>query len=146
MRRDKKDSRLSLKELSPSSKDFIRVGGRRAYLMYTNIIRTLNAYSIRYKEITKRRRVIVELPADIGYAVLVYMMLSYSTLRPGRYVGFLERMLAGKIPLVNYIGYMLKLAVDLSELKGRNTKTIVTSKAARTTSNILRTLYKYLIP
>jgi len=143
-RSDKKDAELSLRELSLSSKDFIRIGGHRAYTIFGAISRVLNMYALKYNKRLLRQKTVIELPADVGYAILIYLLLTYGTTKPDNYLPFLEKMLAGKIPLSNYIATLVNLAVDLSEIKGDKRRTVVSNKAARIISKILRILYKSL--
>jgi len=141
-----KRSELSLRTPTIDSRDFIRVRGVRATKLFNSITSVLDAYSLKYGVSKDNGRVIVELPADVGYAVLVYMLLAYGTNKPDRYLFFLEKLLAGMIPLTNYLITFVNIAVDLSDLKsdGRHKKATVDHNSAKIVSQMMRTLFEYI--
>ncbi len=141
-----KRSELALREPTPDSKDFIRIRGERASEMFNGIMSVLDAYALKYNASKSGNKIIVELPADIGYAVLVYLLLTYNVREPKRRLHFLERLLAGKIPLSKYLNIFIDMAIDLSDLKydhGRR-KTVIKPDVARTISSMMRILVENL--
>jgi len=141
-----KGDELSLRTPTIDSRDFIRVRGARATKLFKNIISVLNAYSLEYGLSEDNGRVIVELPADIGYATLIYILLVYSIKDPERYLFFFERLLAGKIPLTKYLNMFIDIALDLSDLKstGRRKEVTVDYKSAITVSQMMRSLVEHI--
>jgi len=139
-------STLSLRELSLDSRDFIKVRGARAREIFRSIMSVLDAYALRYNSLRRKNKTVVELPGDVGYAILVYLLLVYGARSPSRWISFLERLLAGKIPLSSYLSTFISLAVDISELKADNKprKTVVRHEAAKVVSSIMRMLAKVL--
>ncbi len=137
---------LILREPTLDSKDFIKVRGKRANKLFRSIISVLDAYALEYDISRSGNKVIVELPADVGYAVLLYLLLAYSSKNPEKYTFFLERLLGGKIPLFKYFNVFIDMAIDLSDLKsssGRR-RTVIESVAARTVSSMMQILVRSL--
>jgi len=143
---NKKRSELSLRTPTIDSRDFIRVRGARATKLFKGIISVLDAYSLEYDVLKDNGRVVVELPADVGYATLIYILLVYSTKEPERYLFFLERLLAGKIPMTKYLNTFIDIAIDLSNLKssGGRKEATVDRNSAKTVSQMMRTLLEHI--
>jgi hypothetical protein len=138
---------LSLKVLDLDSRDFIRVSGVRASRIFKAVSTILDAYAVKYSISKTSNRVVLELPADIGYATLLFTLLTYNVRNPERYTIFLEKLLAGRIPLSKHLGIFIDIAVGLSELEttSRSIKTTVSNRAARIASKAMRTLIDALI-
>jgi hypothetical protein len=139
---------LSLKVLDLDSRDFIRVSGVRASRIFKAVSTILDAYAIRYSVSKTGNRVVLELPADIGYATLLFTLLTYNVRNPERYAIFLEKLLAGRIPLSKHLGVFIDIAVGLSELettirKGR--EATINSRAARIVSKTIRSLINTIV-
>jgi len=139
-----KKSELSLRVSTLDSKDFIRIRGVRANKLLRSIASVLDAYALKYDIMERGNEVIMELPADIGYAVLIYLLLVYSVKEPEKHACFLEKLLSGNIPLSKYFNVFIDMAIDLSDLKGvsKRKRTIVEDIAARTVSSMMRILIK----
>ncbi len=139
---------LSIKEISINSRDLLRIGGLRAKATYKVIMDVLNTYALKYdvhRDVEKSREYI-ELPGDLGYAILIYMLLTYSCRDPLKYTSFLEQLLTGKIPLTVYLVHFVNLAIDLSELyRLERGRTIIHPKSAKTVSKMLQILYQHII-
>ena len=137
-------SELSLRVSTLDSKDFIRLGGVRANRLLRSIASVLDAYALKYDIIKRGNEVIMELPADVGYAVLVYLLLVYSAKKPEKYAFFLEKLLSGSIPLSKYFNVFIDMAIDLSDLKrvSKRKRTVVEDVAAKTVSSMMRILIK----
>jgi hypothetical protein len=73
----------------------------------------LDAHAIKYGISKIGNRVVLELPADIGYATLLFTLLTYNVRNPERYSIFLEKLLAGRIPLSKHLGVFIDIAVGL---------------------------------
>lgn len=142
-----KKPELSLKVLDLDSRDFIKVSGVRASRIFKVISTILDAYAIKYSISKTGNRVVLELPADIGYATLLFTLLTYNARNPDKYIVFLEKLLAGRIPLSKHLGVFIGIAVGLSELEttSRSIKTTVSTRAARIASKAMRTLIDALI-
>jgi hypothetical protein len=142
-----KKPELSLKVLDLDSRDFIKVSGVRASRIFKVISTILDAYAIKYSISKTGNRVVLELPADIGYATLLFTLLTYNVRNPDKYIVFLEKLLAGRIPLSKHLGVFIDIAVGLSELEttSRSIKTTVSTRAARIASKAMRTLIDALI-
>ena len=139
---------LSLKVLDLDSRDFIRVGGVRASRIFKVISTILDAYAIKYGISKIGNRVVLGLPADIGYATLIFTLLTYNVRNPERYGVFLEKLLAGRIPLSKHLGVFIDIAVELSELEtnireGR--EATINSRAAKIVSKTIRSLIDALV-
>lgn len=139
-----KRTELILREPTLDSKDFIRIRGERANKLFRNITSVLDAYALKYGISKRGKEVLVELPADVGYAVLLYLLLAFNTRRPGKYVFFLEKLLAGKIPFVKYFTVFVDMAIDLSDLKTSkgHRGAVIKGNVARTISSIMQILVK----
>lgn len=137
---------LVLREPTLDSRDFIRIRGVRANKMFKNIVSVLDSYALKYSVSKEDSKVIIDLPADVGYAVLLYLLLAYNTREPEKYISFLENLLAGKVPLSNYLGLFVNMAVDLSDLKSRGARrrTAIIDTAAKIISSIMLTLIRSL--
>ena len=135
-----KRSELALRELTLDSKDFIRIKGERASEMFNSIVSVLDAYALKYNALKSGNKIIVELPADVGYAILVYLLLTYSVREPKKWLHFLERLLAGKIHLSKYLNVFIDMAIDLSDLKSDHgcRRTVIKPDVARTVSSMMR--------
>jgi len=107
---------LALREPTINSKDFIKMRGKRTVKIFNDVMSVLNAYSLKFSISRNGNKVIVELPGDIGYALLVYLLLVYGAKEPGKWLYFLEDLLTGKIPLSKYLNMFVDMAVDLSGL------------------------------
>jgi hypothetical protein len=142
-----KKPELSLKVLDLDSRDFIKVSGVRASRIFKVISTILDAYAIKYSISKTSNRVVLELPADMGYATLLFTLLTYNVRNPDKYIVFLEKLLAGRIPLSKHLGVFIDIAVGLSELEttSRSIKTTVSTRAARIASKAMRTLIDALI-
>jgi len=136
---------LILREPTLNSKDFIRIRGERASKLFRNIISVLNAYALKYNVLKRGNEVIVELPADIGYAVLLYLLLAYNSRNPEKYTFFLERLLAGRVPLFKYFNIFIDMAVDLSDLKSNSMRrSTIEDDVAKIISSMMQILVKNL--
>ncbi|MGC8988010.1 hypothetical protein [Infirmifilum sp.] len=137
---------LSLRGLTPDSRDFIRISGKRSAELFNGVMSVIDAYALKYSISKDGDKTVVELPADVGYAVLIYLLLTYSAKEPNKWLNFLERLLAGKAPLSKYLNVFVHLAIDLSNLKygcgGRGA--IIKPTAARTVSSMMRVLIENL--
>jgi len=133
-------SELTLREPTIDSKDFIKIRGKRADEIFSDILSVLNAYSLKFSISKNGDRVIVELPADVGYAVLIYLLLVYGAKEPRKWLYFLENLLAGKIPLSKYLNVFVDMAVDLSELNHgyKRRGIVIKPEAAKTASYMMR--------
>ncbi|MHA1664974.1 MAG: hypothetical protein ACTSVW_04000 [Candidatus Njordarchaeales archaeon] len=144
-RKDSRDALLSIRAPTKKSKDYVIIGGRRAYLIFNEIIRVLNAYSLKYNKSKWRKRILIELSGDIGVSILTHLLFVYGTRKPDKYTSFLEKLLSGKLPLINYILALTNLGIELTELKKLNMrKSLISDKAARVVSSIMRIINKYL--
>jgi hypothetical protein len=143
---DSRGAKLALREPTLDSKDFIRIGGKRASKLFRNIISVLDAYALKYSISRRNDEVVIELPADIGYALLLYLLLAYNSRNQEKYTFFLERLLVGKIPLSKYFDLFINMAIDLSDLKssGRRRRSVIESATARTISSMMQVLVKNL--
>ncbi len=141
-----KRAELVLREPTLDSKDFIRIRGERANKLFKNIISVLDAYALKYGFSKSSNKVIIELPADVGYAILLYLLLTYNSRNPQRYTFFLERLLGGKIPLSKYFNFFIDMAIALSDLKAGSSRrrTVIIDVAARTISSMMQILIKGL--
>ncbi len=139
-------SELNLRGLALDSKDFIRIKGKRAVELFNDVMSVLDAYALEYNISKSNGKTIVELPADVGYAVLIYLLLTYNVKKPEKWLYFLEKLLAGKIPLSKYFNIFVDIAIDLSNLKyGHGSKkAIIKPDVARTVSSMIRILVKNL--
>ncbi|MCL7389668.1 MAG: hypothetical protein LZ173_07030 [Thaumarchaeota archaeon] len=137
---------LTLRVLDLSLLDFIKVRGERASKMFNAIHNVINAYSIEYRASKDVNSVILELPADVGQAVLLFMLLAYNAKNPEKYVGFLEKLMAGKIPFSKYLGIFVDVAVNLSELRSGEEKheVIIRPSVARGISIAMQSFVKVL--
>jgi hypothetical protein len=138
--------KLALRVLDVSFLDFIRVRGEKANKMFTAIHRVLGAYGIEHRVSKETESVVLELPADVGQAILLFMLLTYNAKDPGKYVHLLEKLIAGKIPFSKYLGIFVDVAVGLSELgnnEGRR-ETIIRSAVARSISKAMQSFVKVL--
>jgi hypothetical protein len=145
--RDKvKVPELALRILDVSLLDFIKVRGEKANKMFTTIRRILNSYGIEYKVSKEAESAILELPADIGQAILLFMLLTYNAKDPEKYVSFLEKLIAGKIPFSKYLGMFVDVAVGLSELENKEGKreAIIRPIVARNISMTMQSFVKIL--
>lgn len=141
-----KRAELILREPTLDSKDFISIRGERASKLFKSIISVLDAYALKYNILRSGNETIIELPADIGYAILLYLLLTYNVRKPERYVSFLERLLAGKVPLSKYFNIFIDMAIDLSDLKSssRRRRAVVEGMAAKTISSMMQILVRNL--
>jgi len=141
-----KKSELALREPTIDSKDFIRIKGKRVSKIFNSIMSVLDAYNLRFNISKSGNKIVVELPADIGYAILVYLLLVYNAREPKKWIYLLERLLAGKIPLSKYFNIFIDMAIDLSDLEydRGSRKAVIKPSAARVVSSIMRVLIKNL--
>jgi len=139
-------SELSLRGLAPDSKDLIRVKGKRAAELFNGVMSVIDAHALKYNISKIKNKTVVELPADVGYAVLIYLLLAYNVKEPKKWLYFLERLLAGKIPLSKYFNIFIDIAIDLSGLKysHRGGRAVIKPGVARTVSSMMRILVKNL--
>ncbi len=139
---------LSLKVLDLDSRDFIRVSGVRASRIFKAVSTILDAYAVKYSISKTGNRVVLELPADIGYATLLFTLLTYNVRNPEGYTIFLEKLLAGRIPLSKHLGVFVDIAVGLSELETtirKGGEATINSRAARIISKTIRSLIDALL-
>jgi hypothetical protein len=137
---------LALRVLDVSFLDFIKVRGEKANKMFAAIHRVLGAYGIEHRVSKEAESVVLELPADVGQAILLFMLLTYNAKDPGKYVSFLEKLLAGKILFSKYLGMFVDVAVGLSEL-GNNEEgreAIIRPVVARNISMAMQSFVKVL--
>ena len=139
-------SELALKEPTLEARDLIRIRGTRASEIFNSIMSVLEAYALKYNAMKSGNKIVIELPADLGYAVLVYLLLTYNAKKPSAWLYFLERLLAGKVPLSKYLNVFINMAIDLSDLKYYNEhrKVIIKPDVARIISSMMRVLVKNL--
>jgi hypothetical protein len=137
---------LALRVLDASFLDFIKVRGEKANKMFTAIHRIVGTYGIEHRVSKKAESVVLELPADVGQAILLFMLLTYNAKDPERYVSFLERLIAGKIPFSKYLGMFVDVAVGLSELGNNEERreAIVRPMVARSISMAMQSFVKVL--
>jgi len=137
---------LSLREPTINSKDFIKMRGKRVGKIFNDVMSVLNAYSLKFSISRSENKVIVELPADVGYAVLVYLLLVYGAKEPGKWLYFLEDLLAGKIPLSKYLNMFVDMAVDLSSLDHnyKHRGIVIKPGVAKLVSSMMRMFVKNL--
>jgi hypothetical protein len=139
--------KLSIRILSDTAtRDFLVIRGKRAAEILKIMITVLDAYAIRYNVVKSSGEDIYELPADVGHASLIFMMMVYSARKPDKHVSLYEKLLAGKIPLSIYLKAFIDIAVELSETAGRTKKqkTILNARVARSLSPIIRDLVELL--
>lgn len=137
---------LLLKVIGGTSMNLIAIRGEKASKIFRTVFSILNAYGIKYSVTRGTSEDIYELPADVGHAILLFMLMTYSAKYPERYSVFLEKLLAGKIPLTIHLKAFLDMAIELSELVSRekSRRTIIYGHVARTLSPIMRNLAKVL--
>jgi len=138
---------LSIRVLSDAAtRDFLVIRGERASRVLKTMLTVLHAYAIRYDVIKSSGEEIYELPADVGYVSLIFMMMMYSVRKPDKYVGLYEKLLAGKIPLSVHLKVFIDIAVELSEVIGHSKKqnTILNARVAQSLSPIIRNLAELL--
>jgi hypothetical protein len=135
---------LALRVLSPNSKDFTRIRGDRASKVLEVVSKVLNMCALNYSVVKgEGGEFILELPADTGYAVLLFMLLTYSARSPKKHADLLEELLAGRIALSNYLGAFVDIATCLSELRAatrRSSDVVVHGCVAKEVSGIMRGL------
>lgn len=141
-----KRSELSLRVLGETSRDFITIRGNKASKIFKIIFSVLDAYAIKYNVSRSVGEETYELPADVGHAVLLFILTVYSAKYPDKYVSLLEKLLAGKIPLSTYLKAFIDIAIDLSDFLGRakRRKTTLDGRITRALSPIMRNLTKIL--
>jgi len=83
---------------------------------------------------------------DIGHASLILMVMVYSARKPGKYVGFYEKLLAGKILPSIHLKVFEDISVRLNEGKNQVKKRRMISNECvlRSLSSIMRDLAKFL--
>jgi hypothetical protein len=140
-------SELTLREPTLDSKDFIKIRGKRASELFNGIMSVIDAYALKYNILKNNNKTVVELPADIGYAVFVYLLLTYNVRKPKKWLYFLEKLLAGKVPLSKYLNVFISIAIDLSDLKHDHEyrETIIKPGEAKIVSSMMRILIKDLL-
>ncbi|MFP3190098.1 MAG: hypothetical protein RXR31_02000 [Thermoproteota archaeon] len=141
-------SALSLRVLDFSLFDFIKVKGKRADKIFDAIHRVIDVYGIEYRATKDAESVVLELPADVGQAILLFMLLTYNAKDPEKYVSFLEKLIAGRIPFSKYLRMFIDIAVGLSELGNGNDEgsheAIVRPSVARNISMAMQGFIKVL--
>jgi hypothetical protein len=143
----RKKPELSLRVLSEAAaKDFLVIRGDKATRILKNILTVLDAYAIKYSATASASEEIYELPADVGHASLLFMMMVYSAKRPDKYVSLFEKLLAGKIPLSTHLKVFVDIAVELSETTSRAKRRRATldGRIIRSLSPIMRNLARIL--
>jgi hypothetical protein len=145
-RRRGRVSELALRILDLSLKDFVKFRGERANKILATIHRVIDAYGMEYRATKDAESVVLELPADVGQAILLFMLLIYSAKDPERYVSFLERLMVGRIPFSKYLGMFIDVAVSLSELEDDegNREVIIKPSVARSISIAMQSFVKVL--
>ena len=114
-----KRCRIGLKYPGEDSKHLVVIGGRRARELYNFIIQLLDNNSIRYSIIEKGKEKTIRLPLATGLATSIFLLATYSSLRPLRYATVLEKMILGKMPLMKYFVTLTELATNLSTFLGK---------------------------
>jgi hypothetical protein len=110
---------LSIRILSDTvTRDFLVIRGEKATGILKTMITVLDAYAIKYSVVKSSGEDIYELPADVGHASLIFMMMVYSARKPDKYVSLYEKLLVGKIPLSIYLKAFIDIAVELSGTAG----------------------------
>jgi len=132
---------LELRVIELHSRPVVSIKGVRGAKVYKSILSVLDAYALHYDSYKDGGKTIVELPADVGYASLAYILFTYSVSDPEKYLSFFEKLLAGEIPLTNYLGTLINLAFDLSELEEGKRDTTISESAAKTVSKMMIALY-----
>jgi len=143
----RKKPELSLRVLSEAvTRDFLVIRGDKATRILKTILTVLDAYAIKYNVTTSTNEEIYELPADVGHASLMFMMMAYSARKPDKYVSLFEKLLAGKIPLSIHLKVFVDIAVELSEVTSqvKKRRTILNGRVVRSLSPIMRDLAKIL--
>ena len=143
----RKKPELSLRVLSETAtRDFLVIRGDKAAKILKNILTVLDAYAIKYGTTTSASEEVYELPADVGHASLLFMMMVYSAKRPDKYVSLFEKLLAGKIPLSTHLKVFVDIAVELSEVTSRAKRrgTTLDGRIVRSLSPIMRDLARVL--
>jgi hypothetical protein len=78
---------LSIRILSDTvTRDFLVIRGEKATGILKTMITVLDAYAIKYSVVKSSGEDIYELPADVGHASLIFMMMVYSARKPDKYV------------------------------------------------------------
>jgi hypothetical protein len=145
----RKRPELSLRVLGVDSKDFIKVRGGRASSIFDIVSKTLNAHAIEYGVVKNEDEVILELPADVGYTVLLFILLVYSSKNLTEHAKLFEELLRGKIPFSKHLGMFIDIAAGLSDLRSieRKSNVVIHSSIAqevsRTMQNLVDVLRKY---
>lgn len=132
---------LKIYGISTEIKPVLRVKGARADRMFRAVMGVLDGYGLAYEGERVEGELVIGLPGDVGFAVTAYTVLAYGAAEPEKCAVFLERLLEGRIPLSGYLSKFIDLAIDLSELEGREGATI-SDGAARTVSKMMRELYR----
>ena len=138
---------LSIRVLSDvATRDFLVIRGERASRVLKIMLAVLHAYAIKYDVTKSSGEEIYELPADVGHASLIFMMMMYSVRKPDKYVGLYEKLLTGEIPLSVHLKVFIDIAVELSEVIGHSKKqnTILNARVAQSLSPIIRNLAELL--
>jgi hypothetical protein len=145
-RRRGRVSELALRILDLSLKDFVKFRGERANKILATIHRVIDAYGMEYRATKDAESVVLELPADVGQAILLFMLLIYSAKDPERYASFLEKLIAGRIPFSKYLGMFIDVAVNLSELEDDegSREVIIRPSVARSISIAMQSFVKVL--
>jgi len=139
----RKKPEISLRILSEATtRDFLVIRGNKATRILKTILTVLDAYAIKYNVTMSTNEEIYELPADVGHASLMFMMMVYSAKEPDRYVSLFEKLSAGKIPLSIHLKVFVDIAVELSEVAShvKKRRTILSGRVVRSISPIMRDL------
>ena len=143
----RKKPEISLRILSEATtRDFLVIRGNKATRILKTILTVLDAYAIKYNVTVSTNEEIYELPADVGHASLMFMMMVYSAKEPDKYVSLFEKFLAGKIPLSIHLKVFVDIAVELSEVAShvKKRRMILSGSVVRSISPIMRDLAKVL--
>ena len=142
-----KKPEISMRILSEAAtRDFLVIRGDKATRILKTILSVLDAYAIKYNVTTSTNEEIYELPADVGHASLMFMMMVYSARKPDKYVSLFEKLLAGKIPLSTHLKVFVDISVELSEVTSqvKKRRMILNGRVLRSLSPIMRDLAKIL--
>jgi len=132
--------RLELRFPGLEARPAIIMRGVQADKAFRAVKSVLDGYALKYDVDQVGGKTVVGLSADVGLAVTMFMLFAYGA-DPERCVGFLEKLLAGQIPLSGYFSKFFDMAADLSDLDGGRKEATISEGAAKVVSKMMRTLY-----
>jgi len=140
-----KNCHISIRYPGINSTPLVVIGGKRAKELFNFIIQLLDNNGIKYSVSQKRNLKIIELPLATGLSTSIFLLTTYSSLRPLKYASVFEKLILGKMPFMKYFITMGNLASDLSDYVWKDktqVKQALDRKAARTVSRMLIQLIK----